>query len=192
MYYDKETGVKSYLGLFSRLTVWALALLVVSAGVYLGIDYFAPEILVMREDDKTALNDKIKTEAVSDEYNFLRIPSIGLERQVVDKNTEGKIQITTSGNYITLSGRYRTLGITPSDTVNLSPLALTSKLKEGQMIYLDYNGERLAYEVQTMELKKAPNTSSGSDLVMYALNGDGSLAEVVIRAKKLGKVEIEV
>lgn len=192
MYYDKETGVRSHLGLFSRITVWSLALLVVSAGVYLGINYFAPEVLVVRESDKVALEDKIKTEEVSGEYDFLRIPSIGLERQVVDKNAEGKIQITTNGDTIVLSGRYRMLGITPFDTIELSPLALSSQLEKGQTIYLDHKRERLAYEVEAVELKQKPDISSyNSDLVIYALDSEGSLAEVVIKANQLGRVEIK-
>lgn len=191
MYYDEATGVKSNMGLFSKLTVGVLALLVVSAGVYLGIDYFAPEIFSMRADEKKALETKVKTEDVSGEYDFLRIPSIGLERQVMDKNTEGKIQITIQDKSIILSGRYRTLSVTPFDTIALSPLALAGDLQNGQMIYLDYKRERIAYEVESVERNQKPNSSAESDLVIYALNGDGSEAEVAVKAKKLGFVEIE-
>lgn len=192
MYYDQETGVKSNLGLFSKLTVVVLALLVVSAGVYLGVDYFAPEIFAMRTEDKKALETKIKTEEVNGEYDFLRIPSIGLERHVVEKNTEGKIQITVQGDSIILSGRHRTLSITPVDTIVLSPLALVGNLEPGQMIYLDYKRERIAYEVESVEENQKPSASAASDLVIYALNDDGSLAEVVVKAKKLGLVDIQL
>lgn len=191
MYYDQETGVKSHLGLFSKLTVSVLALLVVSAGVYLGVDYFAPEIFAMRVDEKKSLETKVKTEEVSGEYDFLRIPSIGLERQVMNKSTEGKVQITVQGESIILSGRHRTLSITPYDTIILSPLALVGDLKEGQMIYLDYERERMAYEVESVGYKQKPNMSAGEDLVIYALSDDGSIAEVVVTAKKLGFVEVQ-
>lgn len=190
MYYDEETGAESRMGLFSKLTVIVLALLVVSAGVYLSVDYFAPEIFIMRADGKKALESKVKTEKVSGDYDFLRIPSIGLEREIMDKNTEGKIQITAKNETIILSGRYRTLGVTPQETIALSPLALTSSLKEGQMIYLDYRKERIAYEVERIEQDQKPNMASDGDLIIYALNDDGSQAVVAIKAKKLGQVQL--
>lgn len=190
MYYDEETGVKNRAGLFSKLSVAVLALLVLSAGVYIGIDYFAPEIFAMRTDEKQSLDNKAKTEEVSGEYNFLRIPSIGLERQVMDKSTEGKIQITIQASTIFLSGRYKSLSVTPFETLAMSPLALSKDLKKGQMIYLDYQKERNAYEVETVEFDQKPNMGTSGDLVIYALSDDGSQAKVVVKAKRLGRIQL--
>lgn len=192
MYYESETGVKNLSGLFSKWTVVVLALLVTLTGIYLVFNYFSPDILAANESGKIALQDKIETEEVSGEYDFLRIPAIGLERQVVDKNTEGKIQMTVSNNSIILSGRYRTLGITPVDTIVFSPFALVDNLKTGQKIYLDYKRERLVYEIESIILKQSPGiTNENDDLIIYALNHDGSVAEVAIIAKKQGQVGVK-
>ena len=185
MYYDAEGGFKSRLGLFSKLTVTVLALSVVGAGIYAGISYLAPEISAVGRADKSALEYKVETEEVSGEFDFLRIPSIGLERQVVDKNAEGKIQITRQGDSIILSGRARTLGITPMETVILSPLALLGSMCEGQKIYLNLERQRTVYEVELVEFDQKPIGAGGNDLTIYALNGDNSRAVTVVRAKKL-------
>ncbi|MDR3125864.1 MAG: hypothetical protein LBU20_02235 [Candidatus Nomurabacteria bacterium] len=188
MHYDIDKGVKDTRGLFSRLTVVVLSGLLVLFGLYMTVNWFAPDIFYMVSNNHAAIENIVKNQPVVGD--ILRIPVLEIEREIVPKKAEGKIQLTEKNGRIILSGAWHSLGVTPFDTKFLSPLALSSRATPDMRIYVDLNGARLAYRATEVIKNSQPNPNPSQDLTIYALDNSGTTAAVEIRAEKLGEVKI--
>jgi hypothetical protein len=189
MYYDYEKGVKRSVGLFSARAVAVLAVVLLVCGVYMAFDWLAPEIFASSAAEKSRIEDEAQRQPAAADSNKLRIPIIGLEVEIVDKNTDGKIQLTKQGDKLILSGRHRVLAVTPTETLRLSPLALLGDLQAGNQIFVDLSGSRTLYKTTEIQYQVKPQAAAGSDLTIYALNDDGSQAAVAVTAEKVGVVK---
>jgi hypothetical protein len=190
MHYDSEHGVKDNTGLFPKMTVLVLLVLVAATGLYLTLDWFAPEIFSKTAVEKQQIEDTARTTPPDENYRILRVPVAGIEREIVDKNTEDKIQLTQVANRIVLSGKARTLGVTPLETLRLSPLAGLGTVQVGSQIFVDLDGVRWAYKATALDQNVKPDASPQSDLTIYALSDDGKTAAVRVLAEKVGEVKI--
>jgi hypothetical protein len=144
---------------------------------------------VKSANEKAQIEDEIKNQSALADFNQLVIPSLGIKADITSKKADDKIQLSKNGNRLILSGYFRTLGVTPSDTLRLSPLALLSKITPDSQIFVDVAGERLVFKVTEINQQVKPNLGITSDLAIYALNQDGSLAEVAVLAQKVGTVQ---
>ena len=187
MHYDIDSGAKDTRGIFSKLTVITLSILLVLFCVYMSMNWFAPDLFFIISDNRIAIENIVKSQPV--QGDMLRIPSLEIEREIVPKKAEGKIQIVEKNGDMVLSGMSRSLGVTPFDTKNLSPLALLGRVEIGTRIYVDFNGTRTAYQVTEVLENTQPNPEPVEGLVVYALDGSGKIATVGVRAEKLGEVK---
>jgi hypothetical protein len=188
MHYDVESGAKDTRGFFSKFTVVALFVSLILIGFYMLINWFAPNIFFIISDNRTAIENVVKNQPI--QGDMLRIPLLEIEREIVSKKSDGRIQISENNNSIILSGSYHSLGITPFDTKNLSPLALLGRAQKDMRIYIDLDGIRMAYQVKDILENTKPNPNSTEELVIYALDGLGKIATVEVRAVKVGEVKL--
>jgi hypothetical protein len=188
MHYDVDSGFQDTRGLFSRLTVMIISILLGLFGLYMLGNWFAPQIFFTVSDNRAAIENIVKNQPV--QSDMLRIPLLEIEREIVPKKADGKIQLSEKSGKIVLSGVAHSLGVTPFDTKNLSPLALLNRAQPEMRIYLDLNGARLAYQVTEVLRDVQPNPSPTAELVIYALDTTGTTAITEIRAEKLGEVKI--
>jgi hypothetical protein len=180
--------VRDTRGLFSRLTVVVLSVLLILFGLYMTVNWFAPQISAMISSSSVGIENVVKNQPV--QGDMLRIPLLGIEREVVPKKADGKIQLTERGGKVVLSGSAHSLGVTPFDTKFLSPLALLGKAKADMRIYVDLSGARWAYQVKEVLFDSQPSQNPSDDLVIYALDSAGTTATYEVRAEKLGEVKI--
>ncbi|MDR1196960.1 MAG: hypothetical protein LBL08_01650 [Candidatus Nomurabacteria bacterium] len=188
MHYDHEKGIKHLVGLFSKITVLILSVLLFLFGIYLAVDWFAPEIFSDSIEGKQALEEKVKNEQPDENQPELFIPSLGLEAEIVEKKADDKIQITKNDKQITLSGQERSLGITPAETLQRSVLALLKDIKTGAKIYVDIGNQRVAYEVTDIKNQVSPNNGFTGELAILALSGDALTATTFVSAKEIGVI----
>ena len=188
MHYDIDSGAKDTRGLFSRLTVISITVVLEALGLYSLVNWFAPDIFFYVSDNRAAIENGGKTQPVAGD--MLRVPSLEIEREIVPKKADGLVQLTSQGDRLILSGAARSLGVTPFDTKNLSPLALLGRALPDTKIYLDFGGVRQAYRASEVFSGTQPSLSPASDLVIYALTPDGKTAVTEVRAEKLGEVKI--
>jgi len=187
MHYDIENGTTETKGFFSKITVILLSLFLVFFGIYMLINWFAPEIFFYVSDHRQTIENITKTQPV--EKDTLRIPALNIEHEIVPKNANGKVQISNQNSYLVLSGTAHKLGITPFETKNLSTLALLYRAETDMNIYLDLDNERTVYKVTEVLKNTHPILNSTNDLVIYALDDSGETAVTEIRAQKLGEVK---
>jgi len=185
MHYDAEEGIKVNKGLFTKRSIIGLLIILIAAGIYASLCFFAPDIIKpsvgqKADIDFTAVNENPGSD------NYLRIPTIGVEVRVSEKNTGGTIYIdnNNSDNGITLIANHKMVGITPWETLRLSPLFNIGNVKVDDVLYLDMNGERKAYKVTGVN-----QDTSGADLTIKTV--DGSETRNQIFAKDIGKVVIK-
>jgi hypothetical protein len=188
MHYDVESGAKDTRGFFSKLTVVVLSVLVVLFGLYMTANWFAPDIFFMVSSNHLAIENIVKNQPV--EGDMLRIPLLEIEREVIPKKADGKLQISEKNGKLVLSGTAHSLGVTPFDTKFLSPLALLGRAKLDMRIYVDLDSTRWAYQVSEVLQNTQPSPNPTDDMVIYALDDTGKTAIVEVRAKKLGEVKI--
>lgn len=188
MHYDIESGVTDNRGLFSKLTVIILLILLTLFGFYMVVNWFAPDIFFIASDNRSTIENIVKNQPVDDD--MLRVPLLEIEREIVPKKADGKIQISQKDNRIVLSGAAHTLGVTPFDTKKLSPLALLDRASDDMRVYVDLDGTRTTYQVKEVLEDTQPNLNPTDDLVIYALDNTGKTAVTEVRAEKLGEVKI--
>jgi hypothetical protein len=189
MHYDVETGAKDTRGVFSRASVISLSILVVLSGLYLAVNWYAVQIFFVISSNQAAIENIVKSQPV--QQDMLRIPSLEIEREIVTKKADGKIQLSDSGDKVVLSGTAHSLGVTPFDTKLRSPLALLDQATLDTRIYVDLEGTRTAYQVTEILQQTQPNLKPAEQLVIYALDSTGKTALVEIRADRLGEVKIQ-
>jgi hypothetical protein len=189
MHYDHEKGAKHLVGLFSKISVIVLSALLFVFGVYLMVDWFAPEIFLVSADKKQEIEEKVKNQKPSSDRAALSIPSVGIEAEIIEKKADDKVQITKSGQQVILLGRERSLGVTPSETLRLSVLALLKDIKTGAKIYADIGDSRLVFEVTDVKNNVNPSNGFVGDLAVLALSSDALTATTFVSAKQIGVIK---
>lgn len=139
--------------------------------------------------------------------NRVYIPQINVDVPIVDINGNETVALEKGaihrmpesgnpkegGNYVVAAHRFN-IGLTPAMTRAKSPFYHIDKLKQGDQLYVDYDGVRYIYEIY--EKKRVEETavdiearSADSRLTLYSceLTGPKDGREVVF-AKPLGKV----
>ena len=154
MHYDIDKGVKDNTGLFASRSIIVMTVILAIIGVYMGFCYSAPEIFSPTEARKQQVEESVNSEILND--NMLRIPAVGIEAPVSQKNVSGYVhynrQSENSGT-ITLLIEHKTVGITPWETLRLSPLYWLGNVNLDDKIYLDFEGKRTEYKVIDFNLQ---------------------------------------
>jgi sortase A len=104
-----------------------------------------------------AINHKLqKTSEIKE--NRLYIPAIGVDVAIVEGNSEAVLEKGAwhrrpengnpekGGNFVLSAHRFQ-MGLTPQQTSAQSPFYHIDKLKEGDVIRVDYNEKRYTYEI---------------------------------------------
>jgi CDP-diacylglycerol pyrophosphatase len=181
MHYDVTTGVQASRGLFSVRAVLILLIVLVSAGAYLAVTWFAPDIMIKSTNDKRQVEEAAMTTNPEKGRNALYIPALAIQLPISDKLVESGIWTVKSGGKLTLAGKYKVFGITPFETVRLSPFYCIGQLVTDDKIYVDMDGVRTVYQV----------ADGAEDLVLQAVDSENSNdAKTTVRAKNIGTVEI--
>jgi hypothetical protein len=170
MYYDSVTGARHHGGLFSGRTVIVMVVLLVLAGAYIAVNYFAPDLAVTSLDDKQAIEQAATDESVS--HDVLRIPSVGIDVPVSEKLVEGSVVYSEKGGHITLTAKQRVIGATPWDTIKLSPIYQLHNIKNQANIFLDFSGQRTTFTVKNVVYNTTLSNLQQSDLVINATHDD--------------------
>ena len=178
------------------------AVLIFGAGAYVLLLTASPSLgtfTVMRPINVSSLPLPNKTD------NRIVIPKIGVDiayapgAAALDRGAEWRYpdrgNPQTGGNFIIAAHRL-SIQPTPLGTIEKSPFYNIDKLLVGDKIIIDYQGQRYAYEINTI-FNVTPNQteieapSSTPKLTLYSCQLDGSSAgRVVINAKPLGQVAV--
>jgi len=179
--YDVDKGVKTDDGMFSHRSIIALFAMLVAIGIWVGLCYMAPSIITPSAEDKRRIDQAATSEQPTAD-NWLRIPSAGIEAIVSQKNTLGTVYYTNKENFaeVTLMANHRTIGITPWETLAMSPLYRLDMVNEGDLIYLDFEGKRTIYKAVAVD------SQIEIDLVIIAIINSNN--KIQISAKKIGEV----
>jgi hypothetical protein len=182
MHYEIGKKIQEQAQLFGRRTVMVMAGLLVALGVYVAVDYWAPEINYLLSNPRHTVQENVKNVAPGD-INMLYIPRLGVQTELSEKKQDSKVWYRRSGDNLTMVGRHRTLGLTPAETVDHSPLFVLQDLGEGDEIYLDLDRHRQLYVV----------AEEGHDLTLEALGGAPENAKTVVKitAKYRGEVKVD-
>jgi len=188
MHYDVDKGVKIDGGLFTLRSIIVMLTLLILACIYTIFCFLAPEIFPPTAEQKEHIYVTANTEEPT-ETDYLRIPGVGIEVEVSNKNSAGIVYQMSGGNddRITLISEFKKIGITPWETLRLSPLFRLKEVQIDDMIYLDIGGKRFVYKVNGV------NQQLPADLEIQAIETIQKLDNnVIIRvsAKKIGELKI--
>ncbi|EDK72644.1 hypothetical protein TM7_0202 [candidate division TM7 genomosp. GTL1] len=125
--------------------ILTLLLLVVGYGGFLSV---LPGIggWPLRRGDETA--KRVRSTAPGADGNRLYIPKLNVAVAVAAGGAELEGEIG-EGKSASLTAEKLQLAFTPDATLEESPFSRLSHLKEGDEIFIDYNGTRFAYSVTT-------------------------------------------
>lgn len=205
MHYKYKDGVKKANKASWRILSSA-GLVCLVVGVYLLSLTFVPALPVSNNEVQ-AVKQTLKSQATVSQQNRLYIPKIGLSQPIVmpagnleDALSNGIVNLESNsgnpaqgGNYV-LAGHRFDYGYTPSRTIEKSPLYHIDKLETGDYIYVDYNGERYAYEIDVKKQVAPTDTSierptEQPRLTLYTCKLEGPEADrIVVFADPVGKV----
>ncbi|GHU08466.1 hypothetical protein FACS189431_4770 [Alphaproteobacteria bacterium] len=181
MHYDVMTGVQERHGLFSARAVLILLIVLVVAGAYLAVTFFATDIMIKSNEDKRQVEEAAMTTSPENDRDTLYIPTLAIQLPINDKLVESGIWTAKGKGGVTLAGKYKVFGITPFETVRLSPFYSLGRLAVDDKIYVDIDSVRTVYQV----------TNGAGDLTLMAVDSENSNdAKVTVNAKKIGTVEI--
>jgi sortase A len=181
-----------------RYTPQILASFVMLAGLYLVISASAPAYHGVTK--QWGVTQKLQSTAAPAKQDTLYIPSIGVEVPIipVEGNEEaalerGAIQRSpesgspaTGGNFVLAAHRF-SMRLTPGQTIQSSPLYNFDKVKKGDKIIVDVDGERYEYVISVKTKVKATDLqieerTESSQLTLYTceLSGSDSKRDMVI------------
>jgi sortase A len=184
---------------------WPFAVFgVILLGAYLYINIKAPVILAALEPVDTTAN-KLATAVPNIKANRLYAPKINLDTPIAGAGSDevnaldaGAAQRSASsgnpkdgGNFVLAAHRF-SFSLNPIQTNDRSAFYHLGKLAAGDDVYVDYDGTRYAYKVQTHAFVEtvASGTESRTDepsLTLYSIESQNGKREVVT-AKMVGHV----
>lgn len=202
MKYDYRSGAKRQKRISKLLLVLPLFGLI--GGGYLLVNTLSPAISTpFDEPDVTA--KKLTREVPSLNENRLYIPQINVDVAVVTGSTDAALELGAwhrkpengdpekGGNFVLSAHRFN-LGMTPNQTRAKSPFYHIDKLKEGDQIYVDYEGTRYAYEVtKSYKVERTATEieqrSDDAKLTIYSCDLRGEKAgREVVEAEPIGTI----
>ena len=185
MHYDSEKGSKVLDGLFSKRTIIAMIVCLVLLGVYFALTYFAPDIFKKTSAEKYAIDDRALNERPASASSLLLIPSAGIEVQVSEKKSPGNVLLWhNSQDKVKLMAEHKIIGVTPWETLSLSPLYNLNMVSEGDFVYFDTDGVRGAYKVT----KTNSESASLPESIVIQSTGDSDKFVASIIAEKVGNL----
>lgn len=171
-----------------------LCCLAFAGGVYILLVALAPVYIPSTQPQ--AIEQKLE-KAPEIKENRLYIPAIGVDVAVVEGDTEAVLEKGAwhrrpengnpekGGNFVLSAHRFQ-MGATPQQTNEKSPFYHIDKLKEGDDIYVDYNGKRFNYKI-TRKYQvdryaiaiESPSTEPKMTLYSCDLRGEQAGREVI-------------
>ena len=189
MYYDIKKGLKDTSRLFSLRVIIIMAAVLLLIASYVTFNYFSPRILAKSVDAMQAIDHDVRTIQPIQDEDVLRIPSIGVDVQISDKFMSSHVLREKTSKTIVLSSKRLSVGLTPGETIQKSPLYNLGGLTVGDVIYVDSGGQRFVYEVKKIE-ERVPTSQLTGDLVVYVYDDSSSgQASVAVIADRLGTVD---
>lgn len=176
-------------GLFSPLSIILMGGMLLSVGAYTVINYFAPDLLAKSYDTMVQIENEAQTVEPSETGSWLRVPAAGIDAPVSIKLSDSSIWQKSTSTDIVLVAKRRSVGLTPAQTLKMSPLYGLNRTKTGDTIYFDEDGVRTAYEIQSIVTDK-PVTELSGDMVIYSYDqSDANVAAVAVQARMLGTID---
>lgn len=203
MKYNYQTGIE---GNKKRSKAWvALPVLGLFAGGYLLLNSFAPAITMPFDGQTDVVAKRLTNQQPILDENRLYIPQINVDVEVVMGDSDAALELgawhrkpengnpVMGGNFVLSAHRFN-LGMTPTQTRAKSPFYHIDKLKEGDQLYVDYEGTRYAYSVtKTYSVERTASEieqrSEENKLTIYSCDLRGEKAgREVVEAKPIGTV----
>lgn len=132
---DKKSHGKAWFAFFTLAAVT----------LYGGLLYGAVALNGWPVDNYDMVARKVKTTEPGAQGNTLYMPTLNTQ-VVVGKEVKKK---GTVGKVVTIEGEYLTLHWSPITVRKGSPFFNLAQLKDGDQVFLDDNGVRYAYEIET-------------------------------------------
>lgn len=202
MKYDYRNGAQKQKR--SPKFLLALPLFGLIGGGYLLVNTLAPAITTpFDQPDVTA--QKLTRQAPVINENRLYIPQINVDVAVVTGQSDATLERgawhrvpengdpTRGGNFVLSAHRFN-LGMTPTQTRAKSPFYHIDKLKEGDQLYVDFDGIRYAYAVtKTYKVDRTATEieqrSDSPKLTLYSCDLRGEKAgREVVEAEPVGTI----
>lgn len=198
MKYNYKEGVEKH-----KSRAWAaFSVLGIVSGLYMLVNAMSPAVYsALTPPDATA--KKLLELKPDTTQNRAFIPKINLEMAIVPVQGDelkalenGAIQRAEAsgnpkegGNFVLTANRF-SLGMTPGKTKQKSPLYYIGKVAKGDDVFIDYEGVRYAYKVESRETVAMAddNIESSTDesrLTLYTTTANG---HEVLLAKPVGKI----
>lgn len=204
MTYNYREGVKGKAN--SRSKKWLVVpVILLVGGAYLMVNTLSPLVpsTVTGESENIAI--KLKTPVPVIEEDRLYVPKIGVDVAIVTGVSEETLEggawhrvpqngdPKQGGNFVLAAHRFN-LGLLPSQTRAKSPFYYLDRLSQGDQLYVDYKGQRFAYEVEK-RYKVADNDISiekktdENKMTLYSCDLRGPKAgREVVEARPIGVV----
>lgn len=134
--------------------LWTVAIILATAS-YLAINFMAPRFPAGLGASQ-AVADTLTNQRPAVNRDRLYIPQIGLDVAIIKAGEDASAAIQQNpdagnpeqgGSYELAASNFE-LGWTPQGTRSKSPFYQLSSLKPGDQFFVDYNGQRYAYQVQ--------------------------------------------
>ena len=129
----------------SHAKAWTAVFVVATIAMYGGLLYGAAALNGWPVDNYDMVARKIKTTEPSTQRDVLYLPSLNTQATVgkeVKKN--GAV-----GKVVTITGKHLTLHWSPLKVRSESPFFNLDQLKDGDQVFLDDNGVRYAYKIES-------------------------------------------
>lgn len=159
-------------------------------GIYMVINYFAPDIFVRNPGEKYAIEQAATKGTPEKNLNIMRIPSVGINVMISEKVTEGGAVYKWTGKTLNLSAKQRVLGATPWETLRLSSVYQSWRIKNQDKIYIDIDGNRTVYVVKEVKFNVPLSKPQQADLTIYVTTDDDPERAVVL--VEAGRQETEL
>lgn len=184
MRYHHQTGLRSRRHWSLRRRIVAAA--IIAAPLYVGANFLAPYLPALPSAQSEIISE-VKTDVPEKSIARLFAPSLGAKFEVEDAQTkiyflEKPADVTDQD--VSIGGAVYEPGITPWQTRANSPFSTIDKIKPGDQVYLDYDGERYVYEIKESD-------QAGIDAPQLRILGCGDSCDDVrakVVAYLLGKV----
>ncbi|MBC7746492.1 class E sortase [Pedobacter sp.] len=203
MKYNYRNGVG---GLKKHSKIWIVfPILGILAGLYVLLNALSPAISTPFDTPSDTVAKKLTQQQPQLDQNRLYIPQINVDVAVVTGPTDASLELgawhrkpengdpKNGGNFVLSAHRFN-LGILPSQTRAKSPFYHIDKLKEGDELYVDFEGVRYAYSV-TRSYKVARTAieieqrTDENKMTLYSCDLRGEKAgREVVEAKPIGTV----
>ena len=203
MKYNYRSGVeetKKYSKIWMILPIFGILV-----GIYVLLNALSPAISTPFDAPSDMVAKKLTQQQPQLDQNRLYIPQLNVDVAIVTGSTDAALELGAwhrmpengdpkdGGNFVLSAHRFN-LGMLPTQTRAKSPFYHIDKLKEGDELYVDYEGIRYAYSVTrsykvSRTATEIEQRSDENKMTLYSCDLRGEKAgREVVEAKPIGTV----